>query len=113
MQQVMPCKVASNFPIANTNAVVTLAAPADANARHAIAWVSVSYSAAPTGGRITITDGGVTVFDLDITAAGEHLLDIPVPMEFGLGNAVVLTLAAAGAAVTGKLNVGVYAPRRG
>ena len=90
-------------PAANTAAVITLAATAGVS--HVVTGVAVSYSAAPTGGRLTITDGGVTVWDTDITASGILIISFPRPRKFGSGNAVVITLAAAGAAVVGKVNL--------
>ena len=91
-----------NVPAANTAAVITYAAVAAA--KHVLAGVIVSYSAAPTGGRLTITDNAVTIFDIDITGAGPQVITFPEPIKGAAVNtAMVLTLAAAGAAVVGKL----------
>lgn len=88
---------------ANGAAAITIAADADE------AWildhVSYSYNAAPTAGKLTISFGGTTEFELDITAAGPEVLHFG-PQGLSAGNrneAVVITLAAAGAAVTGKV----------
>ena len=89
-----------NYPAANTAAVITLAAKE--NLKNVIHYIQWSYSAAPTGGRLFITFGGVTKFDVDITAAGPGGFDFYLP---GIVNeAVVITLAAGGAAIVGKLN---------
>jgi len=86
-------------PAANTAAVVTYAAVADAT--HVIGTVAWSYSGAPTNGSIQITDGGAVVLDLDIIAGGPGSLNIK--MRFGVNSAVVVTLAAGGIGVSGKL----------
>jgi hypothetical protein len=85
----------------NAAAVVTLAAPT--RGRKAVAYVVWSYSAAPTGGRLTMASGSDTFFDVDITAAGPGALK-PVPLPGESETSIVVTLAAGGAAVVGKLN---------
>jgi hypothetical protein len=94
----------THAPAANTAAVVTLAA--SANKRHVIRFLVWSYSAAPTNGRLTITDGGVTKADLDITTSGPGPLILD--SVFGVNSAVVVTLAAGSGVVVGKLTVGSY-----
>ena len=74
------------------------------------AWVitalSWSYNAAPTGGLVTVQDRATTVLELAITATGPGEVSLPLAGVAGsTGNAVTVTLAAAGAAVTGRLNV--------
>lgn len=88
-------------PASNTAAVVTLTAVASYH--RAIKTIIWSYSAAPTGGRLTITDNAVTVLDMDITAAGPGIL--PIGMAFTENTQVVVTLAAGGAGISGKLTV--------
>jgi len=100
----------SHYPTGNTAAVITIAAVADQ--RIIIDSIQWSYSGAPTGGRLSITDGGVTIFDIDITAAGPGGFGLTLPASGGLkspaaGSAIVITLAAGGAGVTGKLNAQV------
>lgn len=92
-----------HVPAANTAAVVTLAA--DTSRRNGIASIHYSYSAAPTGGRLTITDGGTTVFNIDIIAGGENSLYFDPPLAGLHNSAVVVTLAAGGGVVVGKLNI--------
>ena len=97
----MALNISSNYPAANTAATITLAAPTSGNRRiNQIAW---SYDGDPTGGRLSITDGGSTVFDLDITKGGPGYL--PHPIQITDGAAMVITLAAGGDGITGKLNV--------
>lgn len=88
---------------ANTAVVATFAAVA--GMRHTLTGCTVSYSAAPTGGRLTVADGGATVYDVDIIAGGPTAVPLPANGIAGApGNAMTVTLAAAGAAVVGKLN---------
>jgi hypothetical protein len=89
-------------PASNTAAVVTLAA-VDAFTRHLIHRVAWSYNGDPTGGRLTISDGGTTFFDVDITKSGPGSLHFSTPC--GFNSAVVVTLAAGGGGITGKLYV--------
>jgi hypothetical protein len=93
-----------NAPAANTAAVVTKAA-AGAGVANVVAGVYWSYDAEPTGGSLTITSGGVTVFQLSITAAGPGFLPFTPPLKGGANEAVVATLAAGGESVTGKVNL--------
>ena len=93
----------SNYPAAATAAVITKAAVAGRRwLIHNIQW---SYSAAPTGGKLTITDGGTTIFDIDITAAGPGSVDLT--LKGSLNSAVVITLASGAGAVVGKLQAQV------
>lgn len=73
---------------------------------HVISGVAWSYSAAPTGGRLTIEDGaGVVVLDLDITTAGPDSVQFVPPKRGTMNTALIVTLAAPGGAVVGKLNI--------
>jgi len=72
-----------------------------------IGQIEYSYSAAPTGGGIQITDGGTVVYQLDASSAGA-----PQAVQFlqprvarAKGNTVVITLLSGGGAIVGKLNV--------
>jgi len=91
-------------PAANTAAVVTLAA-AGAGKRHVIASVEWSYDANPTAGSLAITDGGTQVFKVDITKGGPGFFQWVPPKRFAANSAVVATLAAGGASVSGIVNV--------
>lgn len=101
-------------PAANTAAVVNIAA--DAQEYWVIDSIEWSYDAAPTGGNLLVTIGGTTVFSVDITAAGPGHFDWSNAPRYTTGTgagggkptlneAVVVTLAAGGASVTGKVNV--------
>jgi hypothetical protein len=93
-----------NAPAANTAAVVTYAAGA-AGVQHCISGIAWSYSAAPTGGNLQITDGGNVAFSLDITAAGPGVINFSPPKKATAASALVITLAAGGAAISGKLSI--------
>ena len=92
-----------HVPAANTAAVVTLAAVA--GRRNVVYQVAASYSATPTGGRLTITDGGVTVLDVGISAGGLTNLVLDPGLAGGPNAEVVATLAAGGSGIIGRLNV--------
>ena len=95
---------ASGTAAAATAVVVTV--PATAGKANRINSLSVAYSAAPTAGALTIVVNAVTVLQLAITAAGPTVIPLP---DGGLlcaaGFAATVTLAAAGAAVVGQVNL--------
>lgn len=88
-------------PTANTAAVVARpGVPAKRNVLTRVIW---SYSATPTGGRLTVADGGTTIFDVDITAGGPGSLPLCL-LASSVNAALVVTLAAGGAGIVGKVN---------
>lgn len=89
---------------AGAAATITLTAPGVGFAWE-IEGAWFSYSAAPTNGGLTVTDGGNTVLQLHVTAAGPAPLPMPEKRKGGENSAVVFTLAGGGGAVVGKLNV--------
>lgn len=93
-----------HVPNAATAAVVTLAA-AGAMYANVVAGIAYSYSATPTGGKLTIADGSETVLDLDVPAAGEKVLNFIPPRKGRPGRAMTITLASGAGAVQGKLAV--------
>lgn len=91
---------------AAANAAATITVAADADQFHALDWVGWSYDATPTGGKLTVAIGGVTFAEADITSAGPGMLRFDPPLynsEQTKSEAMVITLAAAGAGVTGKV----------
>lgn len=97
-------KSASHNPASNTAAVVTIAA----NAEHlwALRKIVWSYDATPTGGSVKVEIGGIEVLDHDISQSGPGY----IPLEDGLSSdnkneSLVVTLAAGGSGVTGKLTI--------
>jgi len=90
-------------PAANTAAVVTYTGAAGSS--HVIAGIAWSYDGAPTGGNLLVEDDSDTVLSLDVTAAGPGFIPFSVPKRATAGNDLVVTLAAGGAGVTGKVSV--------
>ena len=107
LTELAPSTPQSGTAAANTAVTVTITGVAGQTIR--INALSGSYSAAPTAGTVTVVVNGVTIFQADITAAG--IFSAPLP-DGGLicqaGQNAVVTLAAAGAAVVGRLNVASY-----
>lgn len=87
-------------------AVATITLPAGTAAQQrvldAVYW---SYSAAPTGGRLTIASTGQPSFDVDVFAAGPGSVVLTNPFRGMPGQTVVVTLAAPGGAVVGKVTI--------
>jgi len=91
-------------PAANTAAQISYAAAVKRS--HVVSGVAWSYSGAPTGGNLKLEDGaGSTVFALDISTAGAGLIVFPRPRRGSPNTALIVTLAAGGAGVSGKLSV--------
>lgn len=91
-------------PSSNTAAVVTY--PADPGSAHVLRQAAWSYSGAPTAGNLKVEDGsGVTVFSVDVTAGGPGYVQFEPPLAGTPGKAMVVTLAAGGAGVSGKLSL--------
>ena len=88
--------------ITNVNAVATI--PAVPGEFHAIVGVHWSHSIAPTAGLLTIAIGGVTVFEVHVTAAGPGVINFEKPLQNGVMNAAVVVTLTGGAAVK-RLNV--------
>jgi hypothetical protein len=89
---------------AGASASITLTAGTASQVRclQGVVW---SYSATPTGGRLTIASTGQPTFDVDTPATGLNQLDPTQTFRGMPGQSVVVTLASGGASVIGKLNV--------
>ena len=98
-----------HLPASNTAAVVTKAAPG-AGLFNVIGGVYWSYDGAPTGGSLKIEDvSGTIVLEVDITADGPGFLPFSPPIRNAAANtALIVTLAAGGSGVTGKLAVNAW-----
>ncbi len=92
-------------PAANLAATITYAA-AGAGRAHVLHQLDASYSAAPTGGRLTVQNGATTIFDVDINAAGPQRFVFDPPILGSANSALTITLAAGGTGISGKLNAG-------
>lgn len=90
-------------PAADTAAVITLTGVA--GSRHVIDVIHASYSATPTGGGITIVSGVDTILSVDIP---DLYKDIRGPFLGGVGETVVITLAAGSGTVVGKVNATTF-----
>ena len=92
-------------PAANNNAVETLAATA--NYAWHVGQVDYSYSATPTGGKLTVgwTDptNGAQTKTYYVSAGGPGQLVFRPPLAFPAGAAVTFTLFAGGASVSGSV----------
>lgn len=93
-------------PGADAAAIVTRAAGAAgvANILGQIAW---SLSEAPAAAvNLAVEDGaGTTIFSVDVTAAGPGSIQFSPPMRGTAATTMVITLAAGGGAVIGKVSV--------
>jgi hypothetical protein len=104
-----------NFPVKATTADTSTSAAAGATSityaavaglQHAVHSIVASYAGGTASGSIKIEDGaGTTVFFADIPAAGIYTIPFSAPLVGSKGAALVVTLAAAGSGVVGKLNV--------
>jgi hypothetical protein len=91
-----------SVPAAGNQAQVSYSA-AGFGMSHVISGIAWSYSAAPTGGRLQVGDNNYTVLDIDITASGAGSIIFSRPMRGTPNTALIVTLAAGGGAVSGKL----------
>lgn len=96
-------KYATATSSAGGAATITLSGVTDAVQILNCLWFS--YSADPTNGGITITIDGVTFLDHHITKSGPGPLPLNRMNDGKTGSEVVITLAAGGGAVVGKLTV--------
>ena len=95
-----------NAPAVNTAAIITKAAVA--GLKHVITGIAWSYAGGlPTGGNLKVEDVAANiVFDIDITEEGPGFVPFNPPQKTAAAaTALIITLAAAGAAVTGKVNI--------
>lgn len=98
----------SNFPAADTAAVITV--DADADHIHVLHWIHAGFDLAPlAAAKLNVTINAVEVWAVDIPAnlanAGPHEFQFPDGL-FGSNKneAMVITLATGGAGKTGKIN---------
>lgn len=92
-------------PAVNTAAVVNYGAVA--GQRHVITGIAWSYAGGvPAGGNLRVEDGaGNVVFNMDIAVQDSRVVTFPKPKKGSVNTAMIVTLAAGGAAVTGKISV--------
>jgi hypothetical protein len=89
---------------ANAAAAITYAAAP--GFQHGVHALVVSYAGGTASGSVKIEDAaGTVVFFADIPAAGIYSIPFPAPLVGTKGAAMVVTLAAGGSGVVGKLNI--------
>lgn len=94
-----------DYVTAAANTAVNKTYAGAAGKRHCLSKIDWSYNGDPTAGALTVTSGGVTIYSIDITKGGPGPLSFANPIMGEPGEAVVVTLAAGGSGVVGKLNV--------
>jgi hypothetical protein len=94
-------QLAKAAPVENKAAKATSAKP-PADHRIVVAAVYVSYNAKPTGGKLIITDGMLTI-EHDVPTEG--LIPLEPGIAFGPGLEVTAELTAGGASVLGKVTL--------
>lgn len=62
-----------------------------------IDWISWSYDDTPSGGKLTVEAGGVTIWEVDITTGGPGHLEFYRGLYGKQGDEVVITLSDGGA----------------
>jgi hypothetical protein len=96
----------SDVATSSTNAAAVVTYAADYYGRHSIEGVAWSYDATPTGGLLTIENAsGNVVFSGSITAAGPGFFNFEEGLLGSINSAMIITLAAGGSGVVGKINV--------
>lgn len=90
-------------PSANTAAVVTYTGVSGQS--HGITGISWSYDDDPTGGNLKVQVGSDVVFTTDITTKGAGVIYFTPNKTGAEGEDLVITLAAGGPAVVGKVSV--------
>jgi hypothetical protein len=92
-------------PAANTAAVVTLAA-GGAGVSNVLGLVAWSYDSLPVAGSLTVEDGaGTTVFKVDVPESGPGFFPFTPGLSGTAATAMIITLAAGGAGVSGIVSV--------
>lgn len=90
----------------SVNAALSVVLAATAGLTHFLTGIVVSYSLAPTAGRLVVMDGSTAIFDIDIVAQDLPPIILPQnnPLHATQGNSLEIRLAAGGVLNTGKLN---------
>lgn len=104
--QEMYAEMAAADYATGTNQVVTIAYAAPGRKkRHVISGLAWSFDAAVVASTLTITDGGITIFEVDLIEGGYHSVQFDPPKCGSRNAAVQISLDATGAGLIGKLNV--------
>jgi hypothetical protein len=85
------------------NGIATFTIPGAENSIRTLMALSWSYSAAPTGGKLTVeSPANTAIREWDITAGGPGFF--PGNIDGVVGEAIVVKLAAGGSGVVGVVN---------
>lgn len=102
----MPGAVYYHAPNDDTAATVTIPAYNSFDSAREISSIQFSYDDTPTGGLLTVeSPSGTVIWRHHITAAGIGPIDFPTPLPGAEGQAMIVTLAAGGSGIAGKLTV--------
>lgn len=93
---------ADHQPASNTEAVATISNGKNYTIKGRM--VHYSYSAAPTGGKLTIKSGTTVISEVDVTAAGPGHLPLN-GFDSTVNETLSATLAAGGVGVSGKVSI--------
>ena len=91
----------------DTNDAVVITLPASANGVWVVHGLSWSYSGDPTNGQMSVAGGGIN-YSWDITVGGPGFIPLPPGgggEEGDMATDIVVTLAAGGEGIVGRLNV--------
>lgn len=102
----LPIKQTTNDTATSTAAAaVSITYAAVVGMSHVVHGLIVSYSSGTATGELKIEDGsGTTVFSVVLPAAGIYTIPLDTPLCGSKNTALVITLAAGGSGVIGKLN---------
>lgn len=101
-----------HLPASNTAAVISITALDGTDQKvSSLAYIELeqltwSYDGVPTGGNLKVeSPSGTTLFSIDITDSGPGFIPFSGScLKGAVGGALIITLAAAGSGVTGKVN---------
>ena len=96
-------RAATDAVTSTANAAAVITYGASGGRVHVLDGVTFSYSGDPTGGRLTVAVAGTTRFSVAITKGGPGPIPFDPPIRSGVGEAMVVTLAAGGGSLTGDL----------
>ena len=94
-----------------TNETVIITLPAITRYTHSLHWLHVSYSGVPVGGRVSVQVDDTMRVDQSIDVEGPTCVELPDPFCGESGEGMVITLAAGGPGIEGKLNTGAQRHR--
>ena len=88
-----------------TNEPVIIILPASDRGIWTLRGFSWSYDNDPTGGRISITGGGLPSKSWGVTSGGPGFINFPSPLECNMSTDCTISMTAGGSGIRGDLNV--------